>query len=191
MENTIKFDPGFAPVAMDYIGSVGYTYYMFNSIADKKLKRMNFKFIQQKLETNLLHNISFYMGCLLWASCIIFDKDKELEGNKLLGENAQESEYTGELDFLIDFIENQYPRDTKYYQNRIYIPDERFIPILKAYKDFLILNKGFCNCSNTNQIIMPDYLKILSNPKEMKEKIYNAIEKKDLTLLLAEFSELF
>ena len=43
--NKVKFDPGFAPVAMEYLGKVGYMYYMFNSIQDKKMKKINFNFI--------------------------------------------------------------------------------------------------------------------------------------------------
>lgn len=191
--NKVKFDPGFAPVVMEYLGKVGYMYYMFNSIQDKKMKKINFNFIYKKLEENLKMNISFYMGCLLWASCIVDEKDKELDGNKLLGEVCEEKEYTDEINFLIDFIEKSYPRDTKYYQNRIFVPNSKYLPILKAYKDFLVLNKGFCNTSNTNQIVMPEYLKVLSkeNISYIKEKIQNAIDKKDLSLLLEEFSYLF
>jgi len=193
MDNKIKFDPGFAPVVMEHLGQVGYTYYMFNSIPDKKLKRMNFNFIVKKLETSLKINISFYLGCLLWASCIIDETDKELEGNQLLGEKCEEKEYTDEIDFLIDFIENKYPRDTKYYQNRIYMPDKRYLPILKAYRDFLVLNKGFCSCSKVGQIVMPDYLKVLDKKQRdlIKKHIFSAIDAKDLSALLDEYEALF
>ena len=193
MNTKVKFDPGFAPVALEYLGQVGYTYYMFNSIPDKKLKRMNFNFVSKKLETNLKMNISFYLGCLLWASSISNIENAELEGNQLLGEDCEEKEYTSEIDFLLDFVENSYPRDTKYYQNRIYVPDKKFVPILKAYRDFLVLNKGFCNCSNTSQIKMPDYLKVLNEEQIelVKKEIAIAIEKKDLSLLLDCFDFIF
>ena len=178
---------------MESLGQVGYTYYMFSSIPDKKLKRMNFNVISSKLEKHLEINVAFYMGCLLWASYISKFKDYKIEGNKLLGEDCKEEEYTGELDFLIDFIENQYPRDTKYYQNRIYNPDKRFVPILKAYKDFLIINKGFCNWSNTSDVLLPSNLKKLDETQleSIKEKIFNAIKNKNLVELLNYYDILF
>ncbi len=189
----VEFDPGFAPLVIESLGQVGYNYYMFTSIPDKKLKRLNFNVISKKLESNLKINVAFYMGCLLWASYISQFKNNKINGNKLLGETCQEKEYIGELDFLIDFIENQYPRDVKYYQNKIYSPDNRFIPILKAYKEFLIINKGFCDCSNTSQILLPENLKKLNKNEleKVKDEIFNALEKKDVTLLLDLFEILF
>ncbi len=194
MENAnkkIKFDPGFAPLVINSLGAVGYMYYMFSSLPNNKIKKLNFNTISPKLEKNLEINTSFYLGCLMWASYISNFENYEIEGNQLLGEDAKEEEYTGELDFLIDFTENKYPRDVKYYQNKIYTPDSRFIAILKTYREFLVINKGFCACSNTNEIMLPKNLKTPSNTGILKEKIYNAIENKDLTLLLKDYNLLF
>lgn len=191
--NKIEFDPGFAPVVMESLGQVGYNYYIFSSIPDKKLKRLNFNVISSKLEKHLKTNVAFYLGCLLWASYISQFDDCEIEGNKLLGEACEEKEYTDELDFLIDFIENQFPRDTKYFQNRIYNPDERFIPILKAYREFLVINKGFCNCSNTSQIIIPKSLKKPTKKQldKIKDDIQKAIENKNIDSLLDSYEFIF
>ena len=41
-EKIILFDPGFAPLVIDSIGQVGYTYYMFSAVPDLKLKRLNY-----------------------------------------------------------------------------------------------------------------------------------------------------
>ena len=76
----IEFDPGFAPLVIESLGQVGYMYYMFNSIPDKKLKRLNFRVIASKLEKHLELNIAFYMGCLLWASYISEFENYEIEG---------------------------------------------------------------------------------------------------------------
>ena len=135
-KNTIQFDPGFAPIVMNSIGQVGYVYYMFNAVKNVKIKRQNFFTVSIKLEKLLKENIAFYLGCLLWGT-YISQFDKEIEGNKLLGEECSEDEYTSEINFLIDFIENQYPRDYKYYKSKQYIPDEKYLPILKAYREFL------------------------------------------------------
>lgn len=189
----IEFDPGFAPLVIESLGQVGYMYYMFNSVPDKKLKRLNFRVIASKLEKHLELNIAFYMGCLLWASYISEFENYEIEGNKLLGDNSSEKEYTGELDFLIDFIENQFPRDTKYYINRLYEPDKRYIPILKAYREFLVINKGFYNCSNTSDVKIPSCLKRLENKQleNIKNAIFSAIQEKNLVKLLDYFELIF
>ena len=191
-ENTIKFDPGYAPIVMDSIGQVGYIYYMFNAVKNIKIKRQNFFSVSMKLEKYLKENVAFYLGCLLWAN-YISQFDKEIIGNKLLGEEASEEEYTSEINFLIDFVENQYPRDYKYYKSKIYIPDEKYLPILKAYKEFLILNKGFVNCSKTAQIVLPEYFKKPSGSEldTINKKIQEAIASKNLEILFECYNIIF
>ena len=192
-EKTVKFDPGFAPVVMDALGQVGYIYYTFCAIQNVKLKKMNFVHTSRKLEFYLKKNIAFYLGCLLWASYIKQFDDYAIEGNKLLGEVCEEDEYTSEINFLIDFVSNQLPRDFKYYLGKNYISDEKYLPILKTYKQFLVLNKGFVECSKTNQIIIPDNLKKLSdeNLNLVNEKIQKAIQEKELEQLFDCFDLIF
>ena len=111
----VKFDPGYAPIVIDSFGQVGYTYYTFSAISDLKLKRLNFPHTLRKIERFLKTNIAFYLGCLMWASYIKQFDNAELEGNQLLGEECSEEEYTSEINFLIDFVSNQLPKDSKYY----------------------------------------------------------------------------
>ncbi len=192
-ENKILFDPGYAPLVIDSIGQVGYTYYMFCAVPDVKLKRLNFLHIFNKLQKLLKTNIAFYLGCLMWASYIKKFDNYQIEGNKLFGEDCKEEEYTSEIDFLIDFIENQLPRDCKYYQSKKYLPDERYLPILKTYRDFLVLNKGFVECENTNQIVLPKSIKQLSDNEKDKlnEKIEKALANKNVDELLDWYNLLF
>ena len=195
MENNEKvlFDPGYAPIVIDFLGAVGYTYYIFSATKDLRIKKINFPSVFKKIENLLKINVSFYLGCLLWASCIASIENGELEGNKLLGEDAKEEEYTSEIDFLIDLVEKGLNRDTKYYLNKIYIPDSRYLPILKVYREFLVINKGFTACKYTNQIKLPENLKRLDNSQieVLKEKIFSAISSKDITVLLDEYGMIF
>ena len=181
----VLFDPGYAPIVIDSIGQVGYVYYMFSAIPNLKLKRLNFPMTFKKIEKLLKINVSFYLGCLLWANIIFNCKDCEIDGNKLLGENVKEDEYTSEINFLINFLEKDFPRDCKYFMNKNYLPDEKYLTILKTYRDFLIINSGFVACSNTNQILIPKGCKKFSAEviETVKEKINSAISKKDITLL--------
>ncbi len=181
----VLFDPGYAPIVIDSIGQIGYVYYMFSAIPNLKLKRLNFPITFKKIEKLLKINISFYLGCLLWANIISNCKDCEIEGNKLLGEDAKEDEYTSEINFLIDFLEKDFSRDCKYFMNKEYVPDEKYIKILKTYRKFLVINRGFVECSNTNQIKLPDCCKSFDEGviDLVKEKIDFAISNKDLTSL--------
>ena len=195
MENNKKvlFDPGYAPLVIDSIGAVGYTYYMFSASKNMRLKKINFPSVFKKIESLLKTNVAFYLGCLLWASYISNIKDAEIEGNKLLGESATEEEYTSEISFLIELVETGLNRDYKYYQGKPYIADEKYLPILKAYKEFLIINDGFINCSNTNQIKLPSSIKKL-NENELNlinEKIQEAIKNKDILSLFGCFEMIF
>lgn len=189
----VLFDPGYAPIVIDSIGQVGYTYYMFSAIPNLKLKRLNFPMTFNKIEKLLKVNVSFYLGCLMWASVISKCDDCEIEGNKLLGEDAKEEEYTSEINFLINFLEKDFPRDCKYFMNKNYLPDEKYLTILKTYRDFLIINSGFVACSNTNQIKLPENIKKLNNEniEKIKIEIQNSIDIKDLSKLFEFYDLIF
>lgn len=189
-KNTVLFDPGYAPIVIDSLGQVGYAYYMFNAIPNLKLKRLNFHNTLIKVEHHLKKTVSFYLGCMMWASYIKKFDDYEIEGNQLLGEVCNEEEYTSELNFLIDLLENQIPKDSKYFANKPYVANESYLKILKTYKDFLILNKGFVDCSKTNQILIPENVSY-NDLELLNEKIQNAISNKKIELLLEEFGKNF
>ncbi len=192
-KKTILFDPGYAPLVVESIGQVGYIYYMFCAVENLKIRKINFPVVVKKLEKNLKTNVAFYFGCLAWASYISQFKNCEIEGNKLLGEVCDEKEYTDEINFLIDFVKNKLPRDYKYYLNKNHPVDERYLPILETYREFLILNKGFVNCAKTDQIILPQGLKKPSEAEldEICKKIQKAIEEKNIDRLLDDFSLIF
>ena len=59
--------------------------------------------------------------------------------------------------------------------------DESYEKLINAYEQFLIINKGFTISEKNSDIKLPDGLKIDSG--DYKEKIENAISKKDLSLL--------
>ena len=129
----------------------------------------------------------------IWANYIKQYDNYEIIGNKLLGEKCSEEEYTSEINFLIDFIKNQLPRDTKYYLNKTYKDENGYLIILEAYKEFLILNEGFVNCSKTNQIVLPENLKKL-NPQQLtliNEKIQKAISDKNIEEIYELYNYLF
>ena len=193
MKEKVQFDPGFAPIVIESIQQLGYTYYSFDAIANIKLKKINFPTVYKKLEKYLKTNISFYLGCMMWALYISQFENCEIEGNKLLGEKCKESEYTDEINFLIDLVEKKLPRDVKYFLNKNIEQDKRYSVILNTYKDFLLENKGFCDCADTSDIKLPKILKKLEKNEldNLNTIIQNAIEEKNIDKLLDSFEVVF
>lgn len=186
LDKKIPFDPGYAPVVIDSLGQAAYIYYTFSAIPDVKLKRINFPHTLRKLEKIIKTTLAFYTGCLLWACYISKFKDGEIDGNSFLGEEYQEKEHTGEIDFLIDLIKNQLPKDYKYYLSKPSNLPENYLKILETYRNFLTLNKGFTNCSNTSEIILPKNIKKLSNNEldKINDAIQKAINDKNIDCLI-------
>ena len=193
MTQKIKFDPGFAPLVIDSIQQLGYTYYSFSAISNIKLKKLNFFSTYKKIEKYLKTNMAFYLGCLMWAKYISQFENCEIEGNKLLNEKCEEEEYTGEINFLIELVEKQLPRDLKYFLNKNTEPNEQYSVILKTYKEFLILNKGFCTCANTSDIKLPQNLKELNKEEleNLNSLIKTAIDEKNVDKLLDSYETVF
>jgi len=190
-KNKVLFDPGYAPLVMESIGQVGYVYYMFGAIKDFKLKKLNFPNTARKIEKLIKTNIAFYLGCLMWGAYIANIKNHEIEGNKLLGEVCSQEEYTSEINFLIEFCEVQFNKDYKYFSGKSFEFPKEYIIILKTYKDFLILNEGFVSCSNTDMIKLPENIKTELNFEEIKSRIDEAIEKRQIEILLDSFGLIF
>ena len=92
--------------------------------------------------------------------------------------------------YLIDFIETNLDKDAKYYINKRYEKDERFINVLKTYIEFLKLNGGFTKLKTTDEIVLPSNIKSLDENKmsEIKSKIDEAIDKKKLSVLFDVYS---
>ena len=186
----VLFDPGFAPLVVDSIGKAGYNYYIFSAISDLRIKRIKFQSTLLIIERELKTQLSFYLGCLMWALYISQFKNCEIEGNKLLGEACEENEYTSEIDFLIDLIKVQLPRDSKYFQNKNYDKFSEYLPILETYKEFLIINKGFVDCDNTDKVRIPNNINC-QDKNLLNEKIQKAIQIKDIESLLDDYNLIF
>ncbi len=182
----VLFDPGFSRCMLGVSENVEFIYGAFSSsFMSPKQKKFQFTILYPKLKVLLHKNISFYLGCLLWAIYIKHIKDGIIENNPCFGNEFDEKVSLEEIDFLIDFVNKTLNRDTKYYLNQTYEPDIRHIKILETYREFLLKNKGFVKIKETKDIFMPKNVKTITKKITdiIKNKIYEAIEKKDLTLL--------
>ena len=183
---TVLFDPGYSDCILGVSDNVEFMYSAFiQSGMPLKQKKFQFSILFPKLKKMILQNVSFYLGCLLWAVYLKSIKDGIFENNPCLGSEFSEECAYSETNFLIELIQDKFNKDAKYYINTKYETDERFIETLKAYNEFLGLNKGFQSVKTTQDILLPSRLK---NPsadelKLIKDKIDEAISLKDLTKL--------
>lgn len=190
----VSFDPGYSSCMLGVSDNIDFMYSAFvSSETPLKQKKFQFSILFPKLKTMLLQNVSFYLGCLLWAVYLKSIKDGFIENNPCLNGEYHEDIVLEEINFLIDFIDNKFDRDAKYYINQRYIKDERFIKVLEVYKEFIKLNQGFISIQETKDIKLPDTLK---NPNVgeinlIKNKIDEAIEKKNLSLLFDVYELIF
>ena len=74
-----------------------------------------------------------------------------------------------------------FPKDMKYFLGQEFSFDKTTIKLLEAYKEFLIINKGFTETEYNTDIKLPEILK--NTTKELKKEIDNAISEGNLSLL--------
>lgn len=188
MNNTVEFDPGIGNFVInfnEYINDIYSNLYFLKTIHQKKAK---FKLIYKQIENAINNNICFYEGCMLWAYLIHTDnKDnpKEIKGNVFLNlpnEELENYDYLIQVKFLESFF-NSFEKDMMYYLGIKYeIPHEQK-EILKIYKEFLTLNKGFINTKTTADIVLPEKIRNLKPDFDVEKLIFSAIEKENLLIL--------
>jgi len=183
-EKEVLFDPGYSGSVARVSGNIEYLYSAFLSIPSLKQKKFQFSILYPKILKAIDLNVAFYLGCMLWGVYL-----KSLKGNKIINNPCLGTEFDDdcfyEVDFLIKFIKEGLNRDAKYYLNKTYTANPLYISILEKYREFLLLNKGFVETQNTDDILLPLSLKSPSARaiKEIYKIIYSSVEKDDLTIL--------
>lgn len=189
MSENVKFDPGIGDLAVDFNNYINGVYSGLMNLRTIHQKRAKFKLYTAKIENYMKNNIAFYLGCLLWAYYIKNENKtgpKNIEGNVFL---YLTEEQKNDYDFMIqvNFLENyfdSFERDCLYYTGKKYLIPDEWKQILALYSEFLEKNNGFINTKTTDDIVLPDKLKDKNIDTDINKLINEAIEKKDLTLLL-------
>ncbi len=184
---SVKFDPGYSGCILGVSDNTDFIYSAFSaSNIPLKQKKFQFSIIFPKIKKMICQNVSFYLGCLLWA---VYLKNEEagsvIENNPCLGGEFNEDVAFEETDFLLELITKQLDRDAKYYINAHYSADLRHTVVLKTYREFLKLNEGFIKAKTTGDIIIPDNIKTPDKNEIdiIKKTIDEAIKAKELTKL--------
>lgn len=187
MTETAAFDPGIGALCEDFNTFINEVYSKLMGFHSISQKRAAFRLFDRKIYNALENNIAFFNGCLLWAYYLKKEKTSaDITGNTFLNMTPDEAE---EYDYLmrVSFIENyfdSYERDTQYYiGKKTLIPDE-WKKILQLYTEFLELNKGFVDTKTVNDLVLPAGLKPAEPAEKIKAAIDNAVNTKDLTVLL-------
>lgn len=173
-DNGAQFDPGFVQHISAFVPNIEYVYAGLNRLKNFTLKKNQFKMYYPKIQSLLKNYLGFYLGCILWATYISQLDEKPILNNLCFGGEYSEKETLSEVDFIKDYIE-QLKKDVKYYTGQDFTINENSINILKAYREFLIANKGFVETKTTKDIKLPASLKTPSD-KDLEE-ILSGIEK--------------
>ena len=178
----LEFDPGFAPYTLAFRGSIEYLYMDINRFKNLSQKKMKFRQYYKKFLELFYNNLSFYIGCLMWAAYIKTQPEQKILNNYCYGREYDEEENVYDINFAIKFIE-LLPKDVNYFLGEKYEIDETDLKILKMYKEFLIINKGFINSEKNTDILLPQNLNT-NGAENFKEKIDSALKNENLSELL-------
>ena len=170
---SVKFDPGYAKHTTILSISLDYIYKKINSIKNFNQKKIQFKMNYPQIIRMVDNNIGFVIGCILWAVYIKSLGDVKIEGNPCLDDTFNKDETVEEIDFSIEFF-NQLKKDSKYYLNKDYEINPKYIDILNLYREFLLINSNFVSTRTTADLKLPQSLKTPSE-KEL-QTIHSKIE---------------
>ena len=177
----LEFDPGFAPYILAFQGTVEYLYMDINRFKNLSQKKLKFMQYHKKVLEIFENNIGFYVGCLMWAAYIKTQPKQEILGNHCYGKSYSEDENVTETRFMIQFTD-LFPKDMKYFLNQNFAFDEKKIQLLKAYEEFLILNKGFTESKYNTDIMLPESIQT-DNAESYKGIIEEVLKSGDLSKL--------
>ena len=189
MTDKVKFDPGIGDLVVDFNEYINNFYSSLMSLTTIHQKRTKFKMYSNKITNYMKNNISFYLGCLLWAYYISESNKKtpkEISGNpfnNLTKEQLDDYDYLIQVNFMDNYFDS-FERDSIYYIGKKTTIPDKWRNIVKTYYEFLELNKGFINTKLTSDIILPEIIKNMKINFNIKEKIEEVIKKKSLEILL-------
>lgn len=189
MNDSVEFDPGIGQLVYDLNDLLNRAYTQINSSVSIHTKKTKFKLYSTKIFNCIRNNIAFYLGCLLWAYFLVKENNnspKLINGNAFLGikeEQLDDYDFLYQINLLENYLE-KYKKDYLFFiGKRIDIP-KVWTEILSLYKEFIEINKGFINTRRTSDIILPKRLDELKITFDIKEKIEESIENKNLEILL-------
>ena len=102
---SVLFDPGYAQHAGILSVGVDYIYASISRFKNLGQRKIQFKMYYSKILKLIENNVSFCLGCMLWAKYIKSLGSKNILNNPCLGEVYNEAEAVEELDYSIQFFD--------------------------------------------------------------------------------------
>lgn len=161
----VLFDPGYSKYTLPFSQNIDAAYNMLFSMKSPHQRKFKFRILYPQLLKLLEHTISFYLGCLLWASYISkqFKNDpKDILDNNYIGQTVNEEEMLYEVNYAINYIE-KLKKDCKFYLNTTCNLPNDWSEIMTVYKEFLTMNDFLVNAKKTSDIKLPSTIKELSD----------------------------
>jgi len=179
---SVLFDPGYAQHTGILSVNIEYIYASLSRFKNLGQRKNQFKMYYTKILKLVENNVSFCLGCMLWAKYIKSLGTKNILNNPCLGDTYNEAEAIEEIDYSIKYFE-QLKKDAKYYLGVDYNADERYLKVLEAYKEFLTLNEAFINTKTTDDIKFPTSLKTPEDMGLVNSKIQEVVKSGNLVEL--------
>lgn len=184
-EKEVPFDPGFSPMVVHFSSNMEAVLGVIKQLKSPHQKKFKFKMLYPQIFKLFENIVSFYSGCLLWASYIKNEHpNKFISGNAFYKQNTEDYDFMYEVEYIIKSFE-KFEKDCKYYLNTTSKIPQEWQKITEVYKKFLGINNNFFDTQKTEEILLPDELKNFSKEEQEQnfEVIKKSIEEKNLSLL--------
>ena len=186
--NGVLFDPGYSKYTLPFSQNIDAAYNMILSIKAPHQRKFKFQMVYPQLLKLLEHTISFYLGCLLWATFIsknFKDNPKEILDNHYIGQKIKEDEMLFEVNYAIGYIE-KLKKDCKYYLGKTCnLPDD-WMQIMQIFKEFLMVNEFLVEAKSSADIKLP-----LAIKEPSQDDLNKILEQIELVVKSGELKELF
>ena len=157
----VLFDPGYTKHVIAFAPNIDAAYSILLSAPSMHQRKFKFKMIYPQMLKMLENTVHFYLGCLLWATFITknFEKNpKEILDNCYLDQEVEEESMLYEVNYAIYHIE-KLQKDCKYYLNKPCDIPKEWEEILVTYKEFLTTNNFLVQAKKTSDITLPTKIK--------------------------------
>ncbi len=189
-QNTVAFDPGFAPYVLVFSTTYEYMQAEIKKFKNANQRKMKYKVFEPGL-LKLCDNLTaFYLGCMLYGGYLknkYKDTPKEISGNDFWGLDVDEcrnSDVTIEVNALDKFIKTN---DKNPFATRKI--NTKYADIVDNYIEFLEINNYFTNIKMTSDLKLPKSFEFIDKMSDTEvdkilETINEAITAKKIEKLL-------
>lgn len=164
INNTVPFDPGFAPFVLTFSTTYFYIENEVKKVKNAGQRKSKYKSFESGLLKICDNIISFYLGGMLYGAYLnAFYKNspKKLIGNDFLGLNVSDCE-KGDVSIEVFTVEKFIKNNDKnpFATKKI---NPKYVSVIDSYIEFLKINNYFTTVENTSDIKVPKSFEYILN----------------------------